>query len=286
MSPDSAPQYKPIDPARMEVDKVAPECALSPQDRQAVASVIGRTTDIVVLSTRIIDCRDFIVLAALDAGATLAISSSDGDSRLVFGMDAERDAFVRLATEEALYLLQDGKAGEIESEADNAYGYGLYQITPHGREIHASLAGRLYLHGGATEQTTDVAEVIDKAALAIGSITYLGGASATAIDLPEDATPAQAIEAMLHRGFGLAEEAGETAGVLKRLLRGDYLRDGEIDRHALADALEKELGDVAWYWVMLASIAGLDPASVLYANLTKLAGRASRGTLRGKGDER
>jgi NTP pyrophosphatase (non-canonical NTP hydrolase) len=82
--------------------------------------------------------------------------------------------------------------------------------------------------------------------------------------------------------LGLANEAGEVAGKVKKIFRD---RGGAItddDRAALA----LELGDVLWYLAELCTQLGIGLGDVAAANITKLRGRAERGTLSGDGDHR
>jgi NTP pyrophosphatase (non-canonical NTP hydrolase) len=83
--------------------------------------------------------------------------------------------------------------------------------------------------------------------------------------------------ALFYTALGLASEAGEYAGKVKKLLR-----DAEFSR---ADA-SRELGDVLWYVAAAADALGLDLATVAEENITKLRDRKERGTLRGSGDHR
>jgi len=82
------------------------------------------------------------------------------------------------------------------------------------------------------------------------------------------------------RIMGLLEEAGEVAGVFKRLLRGDF------DQPTAAVKLEKELGDVLWYLARIASDNNWTLQSVAQSNLDKLESRQIRGAILGTGDNR
>ncbi|MDT8307173.1 MAG: nucleoside triphosphate pyrophosphohydrolase family protein [Anaerolineae bacterium] len=82
--------------------------------------------------------------------------------------------------------------------------------------------------------------------------------------------------------LGLANEAGEVAGKVKKIFRD---RGGEIaaeDR----EALKQELGDVLWYLAQICTELDLSLSEVASANLTKLFSRLDRGTLYGDGDNR
>lgn len=81
------------------------------------------------------------------------------------------------------------------------------------------------------------------------------------------------------RIFGLLEEAGEVAGLYKRVFRGDY-------EDVPKDKLLKELGDVLWYLSGVAKDNGLSLDEVAKTNLAKLQDRMNRGVLKGQGDER
>lgn len=78
-------------------------------------------------------------------------------------------------------------------------------------------------------------------------------------------------------GLGLASEAGEVGGKIKKLIR-----DGEANRMAII----AELGDVAWYWARLCSVLGVNAEDVIEDNLKKLLDRKERGVLGGNGDTR
>ena len=77
--------------------------------------------------------------------------------------------------------------------------------------------------------------------------------------------------------LGLVGEAGEVAEKIKK-----FFRDNTLDE----EAIQKELGDVIFYWYALHSALGLDPQETIDKNVEKLSARKERGTIRGSGDER
>jgi NTP pyrophosphatase (non-canonical NTP hydrolase) len=98
---------------------------------------------------------------------------------------------------------------------------------------------------------------------------YAKAAAATAI-YPKDSGAEYCM-------LGLVSEIGELASLMKRAIR-DGAEPGE--------KLMAEMGDIAWYWVMLCRELDLDPAEVLRHNVEKLSSRLHRGALRGSGDDR
>ncbi len=82
--------------------------------------------------------------------------------------------------------------------------------------------------------------------------------------------------------LGLANEAGEVAGKVKKIFRdrGGVITDA--DREALA----LELGDVLWYLSELCTRLGISLEDVAARNIAKLTDRAARGVLHGDGDSR
>ena len=87
--------------------------------------------------------------------------------------------------------------------------------------------------------------------------------------------PAQA--QIIYPAMGMCAEAGEVANKVKKIIR-----DGKMDREAIAD----ELGDVLWYVAVLASDLGYSLSDIAEKNISKLIGRKERGTLAGNGDNR
>ena len=78
--------------------------------------------------------------------------------------------------------------------------------------------------------------------------------------------------------LGLVGEAGEVAEKIKKKVRGD----GHLD----LDAVQKELGDVIFYWYALHGALGLKPSDTIQMNVNKLSSRKERGTIKGSGDNR
>lgn len=95
-----------------------------------------------------------------------------------------------------------------------------------------------------------------------------------------------------HMAFGLVEEAGEVAAIMKRFHRGDV---GYFDEWAsefdflsveAVNKLEAELGDILWYVAVFANHLGLSLNEVAIYNLNKLQSRKARDMIRGSGDDR
>lgn len=82
--------------------------------------------------------------------------------------------------------------------------------------------------------------------------------------------------------LGLASEAGEVAGKLKKVMRDN---GGKLEGPARLKIAE-ELGDCAWYIAQTATELGFTLEEIMKANLDKLASRAERGVIQGSGDSR
>ena len=82
--------------------------------------------------------------------------------------------------------------------------------------------------------------------------------------------------------LGLANEAGEVAGKIKKIFRD---KQGKFSNEDLTD-LKYELGDVLWYLSQVCTALDLDLGDVAEANLKKLLSRKTRGKLQGDGDKR
>ena len=77
---------------------------------------------------------------------------------------------------------------------------------------------------------------------------------------------------------GLMAEAGEVAGKVAKVFRGDR----EVDPEAVA----AELGDLLWFIAETGFHLGKPLSEIAAQNLNKLADRAARGVLKGNGDNR
>lgn len=100
---------------------------------------------------------------------------------------------------------------------------------------------------------------------------YQRAAMATAI------YPRNRETALTYTALGLASEAGEYAGKVKKLLR-----DAKWD----VVAAKAELADCLWYIAACADAIGVSLTDVAEGNLAKLADRKARDVLAGSGDYR
>jgi NTP pyrophosphatase (non-canonical NTP hydrolase) len=82
--------------------------------------------------------------------------------------------------------------------------------------------------------------------------------------------------------LGLASEAGEVAGKVKKVLRD---RGGNFGEEQIA-AIKDELGDVLWYVASLAADLGLNLDDIAAGNVAKLQSRLERNAIQGDGDQR
>ena len=82
--------------------------------------------------------------------------------------------------------------------------------------------------------------------------------------------------------LGLANEAGEVAGKVKKIFRDKDGVIGDVER----EALKAELGDVLWYIAQVCTELDISMDEVAESNLAKLLDRQQRGKIRGDGDNR
>lgn len=84
-------------------------------------------------------------------------------------------------------------------------------------------------------------------------------------------------QADVYLGLGLASEAGEVAGKLKK-----FIRDGNIN----VESFISELGDVLWYLTRLCDEFGTNLHELAHSNYSKLEDRKNRNVIGGSGDTR
>lgn len=89
------------------------------------------------------------------------------------------------------------------------------------------------------------------------------------------------MRAVQYCALGLANEAGEVAGKIKKMIRDYDGVEGTLRKETL-----KELGDTLWYLARLADELDCDLETVANQNIIKLKDRKERGVLGGSGDNR
>jgi NTP pyrophosphatase (non-canonical NTP hydrolase) len=93
---------------------------------------------------------------------------------------------------------------------------------------------------------------------------------------------------VIYPALGLANEAGEVLGKLKKLIRDNDVRFDGVN--SVTDqqraALGAELGDVLWYIANLGRDLGLTLNDIAAMNIEQLQSRQKRGVLGGSGDNR
>lgn len=106
-------------------------------------------------------------------------------------------------------------------------------------------------------------------------------AQSTMFDAYQDFTDSTAVYparlGLEYTALGLASEAGEFAGKVKKAIR-----DNTYD----ADAMAAELGDVLWYLARAAAEIDYHLSTIAEMNVEKLKSRKERNVLSGSGDER
>lgn len=76
----------------------------------------------------------------------------------------------------------------------------------------------------------------------------------------------------MNMATGLSSETGEINELLKKRYFHFHPWTDDNQVH-----LKKELGDLAWYWVLMCLSHGMDPADVLGTNIEKLQARYPEG---------
>lgn len=102
---------------------------------------------------------------------------------------------------------------------------------------------------------------------------------------------------VVYPALGLANEAGEVAGKIKKILRGDGLTVATASNLPANQFFKElstekqlelvyEMGDVLWYLSALATDLGFSLEEIAQANIAKLFDRKERDVLKGNGDNR
>lgn len=86
----------------------------------------------------------------------------------------------------------------------------------------------------------------------------------------------------LYLACGICEEAGETAGKVKKTIRD---HDGYFDMERRL-GVARELSDILWYVANQAHQMGYTLSDIAEINIDKINGRIERRTLHGSGDNR
>lgn len=86
----------------------------------------------------------------------------------------------------------------------------------------------------------------------------------------------------VYPALGLASEAGEVAGKIKKAIRDNNGVINEVRK----EEIKGELGDVLWYTAQIATELGLTLDEIAEGNIEKLYSRLERGTIKGDGDNR
>lgn len=87
---------------------------------------------------------------------------------------------------------------------------------------------------------------------------------------------------IIYPSLGLANEAGEVLGKVKKVLRDN----GGVFTPELNKEIGKEIGDVLWYMAALSRDLGLSLDDIANDNIQKLKDRQARGVIHGSGDSR
>jgi len=86
--------------------------------------------------------------------------------------------------------------------------------------------------------------------------------------------------------LGLASEAGEVCGKIKKVLRDTDGISTLINKYDRVQEIKAELGDVLWYISNLASDLEIPLEYIAEDNLAKLHSRKNRDKIQGSGDNR
>jgi NTP pyrophosphatase (non-canonical NTP hydrolase) len=89
--------------------------------------------------------------------------------------------------------------------------------------------------------------------------------------------------AIIYPALGLANEAGEVLGKIKKVLRD---KGGDFHHLDTRMAIADEIGDVLWYMAALCKDLDIPLESVANRNIVKLLDRRERNVIQGSGDNR
>jgi NTP pyrophosphatase (non-canonical NTP hydrolase) len=89
-------------------------------------------------------------------------------------------------------------------------------------------------------------------------------------------------QGVIYPTLGLANEAGEVAGKIKKIFRDKEGIFGAAD----LESLKAELGDVLWYLAQVSTELDLSLDEIAQNNIKKLLDRLERGKIQGDGDNR
>jgi len=90
------------------------------------------------------------------------------------------------------------------------------------------------------------------------------------------------IMGLAYTALGAANEAGEIAGEVKKMIRDDHCNLTPERQEKISN----EIGDTLWYLANVATEAGLDFDLIATQNLKRLEDRAERGVIQGSGGDR
>lgn len=165
-------------------------------------------------------------------------------------------------------------------------------LSANGKETHMTKYRRIEKIDGQDQMVTVTRdeitrlvgeESVDQCILEEGWIEF----SDQTFNLYQEATRQTAIypkdQALAYLSLGVASEAGEIAGKMKKWIRDG---DAKMSKEEFTQALSYEIGDVLWYCARLADELGLSLSQISENNMGKLLDRKERGALKGSGDDR
>jgi NTP pyrophosphatase (non-canonical NTP hydrolase) len=88
---------------------------------------------------------------------------------------------------------------------------------------------------------------------------------------------------IIYPALGLANEAGEVLGKIKKVLRD---KEGNFDDLVTRVTIADEMGDVLWYLAALAKDIDISLDQIADRNIAKLLDRRARNVIQGSGDNR